>query len=211
MGAALAAAGRPPLTNATPGHRAGFVWLREHFVFTETTEQDLPMIEPKEPVDAGDPPAAPSTEILVKGTEQDLIEPGQRLLRNGSLPSALAGLESKVVAIELLGEDHPEAMVRRGCDPLDPWTDPEARSRARRYWPIGADRVAGWLRDLDTMPDRLLLGILEPGRAHRGALRLGRRPHITVGVLPAEQAVGRSARCPGPRSSSTRCRPLRGT
>ncbi|OZM76577.1 hypothetical protein [Pseudonocardia sp. MH-G8] len=29
--AALAAAGRPPLTNATPGRYAGFVWLREHF------------------------------------------------------------------------------------------------------------------------------------------------------------------------------------
>jgi hypothetical protein len=41
--------------------------------------------------------------------------------------------------------------------------DPEARARARRYWPIAAGRVANWLRDPDTMPQRLLLGISEPG------------------------------------------------
>jgi hypothetical protein len=162
--AALTAAGRPPLTNATPGRHAGFVWLREHFIFTETTEQDLPQGGTEQTVESGArrAPMAPRTEILVKGTEIDLVEPGQRLVRNASLPAALAGLDDRVVAIELLDEDSDSA-VRRGWDPLDPWTDPEARARARRYWPIAAGRVANWLRDPDTMPQRLLLGIPEPG------------------------------------------------
>jgi hypothetical protein len=121
--------------------------LREHFIFTETTEQDLPQ-------------ASRGTEILVKGTASELVEPGQRTIRNSSLPAALAGHEDRIVAIELLYED-PDSTVRRGWDPFDPWTDPEARARARRYWPIAAARVAGWLRDPDTVPRRLLLGIPE--------------------------------------------------
>jgi hypothetical protein len=158
VGAALEAAGRPPLTNATPGHHAGFIWLREHFIFTETIEQDMPVQEC-----AGEEAPSSRTEILVKGTIAALPESGQRLIRGPVLPPALVGLEARVVAIELLGNDDPDAVMRRGWDPLDPWTDPEARSRARRYWQIGADRVAGWLRDPDTMPDRLLLGVPEPG------------------------------------------------
>ena len=82
-------------------------------------------------------PPASRTEILVKGTETELVEPGQRMIRNSSLPAALAGLEDRIVAIELLDED-PDSTVRRGWDPLDPWTDSEARARARRYWPIAA-------------------------------------------------------------------------
>jgi hypothetical protein len=50
--------------------------LREHFIFTETTEQDLPHREPP----------ASRTEILVKGTASELVEPGQRTIRNSSLP-----------------------------------------------------------------------------------------------------------------------------
>lgn len=162
IGAALAAAGRPPLTNATPGRHAGFLWLREHFIFTATTELDLASGGTDEP-DAEREAMAPRTEILVKGTGINLVEPGQQLVRDALLPSALEGLEDRVVVIQLLGEDDPDATDRRGWDPLDPWTDSEARARARRYWPIAAARVADWLRSPDTMPDRLLLGIPEPG------------------------------------------------
>jgi hypothetical protein len=42
VNAVLVAAGRPTLTNATPGHHAGFVWLGEHFAFTETVVTSKP-------------------------------------------------------------------------------------------------------------------------------------------------------------------------
>jgi hypothetical protein len=156
VNATLAAAGRPPLTNATPGHRAGFVWLGEHFTFTETTEQDV------------DPAAAPDegqgvTEIFVKGTSDSFTRPGQRRSTAAALPDDVRDLTGRVVAIDSLGEDHPEAIESRGWDPFNPWTDQEARERARRYWPIAAYRVRSWLVEPGTLPACLLLGIPEPG------------------------------------------------
>lgn len=156
VNAALAAAGRPPLTNATPGHHAGFVWLGEHFAFTETTEQDV------------DPAAAPDhgqgvTEILVKGTSDSITRPGQRRATIDFLPDDVRDLAGRVVAIDSLGEDHPEVIESRGWHPFDPWTDLEARERARRYWPIAADRIRSWLVEPATLPKCLLLGIPEPG------------------------------------------------
>lgn len=157
IGAALAAAGRPPLCNATPGHHAGFVWLREHFVFTEVVEQNL------EDSASTDWSGTPTTEILVKGTSADLVRPGQRLAPHDTLPDDVAVLRDRVLAIALLDDDHPDAATQRGWDPLDPWTDLEARERARRYWPIAARKVASWVQEPSTMPARLLLGIPEPG------------------------------------------------
>lgn len=158
VGAVLAQAGRPPLTNATPGHHAGFVWLRDHFVFTETVEEELR----GEPPTSGLPTAAP-TEILVKGTVEELIVPGQRVTDPARLPHDVAAFGARVIALHMLDDAHPETTTRRGWDPLDPWTDLEARDRARRYWPIAPHRVATWLRNPDTMPRSLLLAIPEPG------------------------------------------------
>jgi hypothetical protein len=110
IGAALAAAGRPPLTNATPGHHAGFVWLREHFIFTETAEQDLDRSA------FASRPGVPTAEILVKGGSDDLVVPGQRLAARDNLPHDVAALGDRVLAIELLSEDHQDATSRRGWD-----------------------------------------------------------------------------------------------
>jgi hypothetical protein len=156
INAALAAAGRPPLTNATPGHHAGFVWLGEHFVFTETTEQD---VDPATARGEGQQ----SMEIFVKGTSDTLTRPAQRRAASDVLPDGLTGLGQRIVAIDSLGNDHPEAIESRGWDPFDPWTDLEARERARRYWPIAGHRVRSWLLEPETMPVCLLLGIPEAG------------------------------------------------
>jgi hypothetical protein len=156
VNAVLAAAGCPPLTNATPGHHAGFVWLGEHFTFTETTELDTdPVSSPEQ--------GRSATEILVKGTSDSLIRPAQRRAPVDALPDYLAGLNQQVVAIDSLGDEHPEALEIRGWDAFDPWTDLEARERARRYWPIAGQRVRSWLLEPETMPMFLLLGIPESG------------------------------------------------
>jgi hypothetical protein len=155
VGAALAAASRPPLTNATPGHYAGFLWLREHFVFTEVVEEDL-----KAGL-ANQATGPAQTELLVKGTTDDLDMPDQRVSLAASLPAAVAALAHRVTALETL--DDQIVASRRGWKPYDPWTDLEARERARRYWPIAPGRVASWIESPSTMPARLLLGIPEPG------------------------------------------------
>jgi hypothetical protein len=108
-------------------------------------------------------PAPTATEILVKGNRNDLLEPGQRRGDQSLLPAAVASVMDRVMVIDLLGADHPDGRVRCGWDPLDPWTDLEARDRARRYWPIAAHRVASWIRDPATMQASLLLGIEESG------------------------------------------------
>jgi hypothetical protein len=156
VNAALAAAGRPQLTNATPGHHAGFVWLGEHFVFTETTEQDVDAVGASDKGQGG-------TEIFVKGTSDSITRPGQRRATAAALPDDVRDLAGRVVAIDFLGEDHPEEIESRGWDPFDPWTDVEARERARRYWPIAAHRIRSWLVEPETLPKYLLLGIPEPG------------------------------------------------
>ncbi len=168
VGAALAAARRPPLTNATPGHHAGFLWLQEHFVFTETIEQDL--VPDGAVPDAGAPDGAADSsvhaaeaEILVKGTAQEMVSPAQRLAPPRSLPAGLLSVEQRVTVFDLLGEDQPGRISRRAWDPYDPWTDLEARERARRYWPIAARTVASWISEPTGMPARLFLGIPEPG------------------------------------------------
>jgi hypothetical protein len=154
VNAALVAAGRPPLTNATPGHHAGFVWLGEHFVFTETTEQDVDTVGVADKGHSG-------TEILVKGTSDSITRRGQRRATAAVLPGDLRDLAGRIVAIDFLDEDHPEEIESRGWNPLDPWTDLEARERARRYWPIAAQRVRSWLVEPDTLPKCILLGIPE--------------------------------------------------
>jgi hypothetical protein len=156
VNAVLTAAGRPPLTNATPGHHAGFVWLGEHFTFTETTELDTDPVSSPEQV-------RHATEILVKGTSDTLIRPAQRRAPVDALPDYLAGFNQQVLAIDSLGGEHPEAIEIRGWDAFDPWTDLEARERARRYWPIAGQRVRSWLLEPETMPKFLLLGIPVPG------------------------------------------------
>jgi hypothetical protein len=90
------------------------------------------------------------------------MRPGQRLPTASVLPDEVTDLAERVVAIDSLGEDHPETIESRGWDPFDPWTDQEARERARRYWPIAAHRVRSWLAEPETSPRCLLLGIPEP-------------------------------------------------
>jgi hypothetical protein len=155
VNAVLVAAGRSPLTNATPGHHAGFVWLGEHFAFTETAEQNLDAAAVPDQGHRG-------TEIFVKGTTERLMRPGQRRAAADVLPGEVTDLAERVLAINSMGDDHPETIESRGWDPFDPWTDLEARERARRYWPIAAHRVRSWLLEPETLPLCLLLGIPEP-------------------------------------------------
>jgi hypothetical protein len=158
INALLVAAGRPPLTNATPGHHAGFVSLREHFVFTEATELAIDGaagVQQRQ--------GSGTTEILVKGASWSFIRPAQRRASPEVLPSDVTDLADRVLAIDLLGDDHPEAFESRGWDPFDPWSDLEARERARRYWPIAPHRVRSWLLHPEQMPVHLLLGIPAPG------------------------------------------------
>ena len=109
IGALLEAAGRPPLTNATPGHHAGFVWLREHFVFTESVEAEMPAYVSDTATNDSE------MEILVKGTADVLVAPEQKVTSRQELPERIASLGTKVVGIELLDEGQ---TVRRGCDPV---------------------------------------------------------------------------------------------
>lgn len=148
----LRAAGRRPLTNVKPGYKAGFIWLREHFTFTEVQELD---IDPDP--DSGSGPDR--TELLVKGTTEELVRPGQRRATGDDRPDWPADATARITAITPLWDDDPEAFTIRGWDAYDPWTDDEARERARRMWRIGAERVQSWVRNPETMPVHLLLGI----------------------------------------------------
>jgi hypothetical protein len=148
----LRAAKLRPLTNAKPGYKAGFIWLREHFTFTEVTELD---IDPESASQAG----PLRTELLVKGTTENLVRPGQRRATGDVLPDGVADVAARISAITPLWDEDPEAFTIRGWDAYDPWTDDEARERARRIWRIGAGRVRSWIRDPETMPAHLLLGI----------------------------------------------------
>lgn len=150
IGALLRHANRPGLTNATPGHHAGFVLLRDHFVFTRTLPYELDS--------AANAEDSNPNGILVKGTVKDMSMPQERLVDSSMLPAAVAGHAAHIRVIELRHDDD-HAPTRRGWNPLDPWTDEEARQRARRYWPIAAHRVADWLTDPSTMPTQLLLAI----------------------------------------------------
>ncbi|MGB7234560.1 MAG: GIY-YIG nuclease family protein [Rhodococcus sp. (in: high G+C Gram-positive bacteria)] len=148
VGAQLAVAGRPPLTNATPGHHAGFIALGEHFKFVTSQQDD---------VDAVDTGVGMS--ILVKGTTEPLKSGGHRVLDAQNLPSTLTPWRDQITVLSH-GFDNPsEQFDRPGWDPNNPWSDIQARERASRYWQLGVDRVSGWLRDPSTAPKVLLLGI----------------------------------------------------
>lgn len=150
--AALTAAGRPGLSNATPGRHAGFVWLREHFTYTEALAELLsgPAPEPTR----SDEPTSPS-EILVKGTADELEMPAQRRADPSRLPRALVAHAARVQTVQFTGPGE----LRRGWDPLDPWTDAEARERGYRYWPIAEATVTRWLAGTEQPPGALLLGV----------------------------------------------------
>jgi hypothetical protein len=61
-------------------------------------------------------------------------------------------------------EDPLPGLIRRGWDPQDPWSDLEARERARRYWRIARWRVQEWLEHPDTMSRQLVMGVPSNGR-----------------------------------------------
>ena len=94
--------------------------------------------------------------LLVKGTTAELEAGAQRLLKEAVLDERLAPWGDRIKVLVDSGEE-PE--IRRGWDPQDPWDNVEARERGYRYWQLGSERVAGWLRDPTTAPSHLLLGI----------------------------------------------------
>ncbi len=100
--------------------------------------------------------ARPASVILVKGDRRDLTAHTHRLLRNVTVPHQLEGLTARVNLLEMTDEP---LTIRQGWDPDSPWDDTDARERARRYWSFSVDRVAGWLRDSESLPTHLLLGI----------------------------------------------------
>ncbi|UAK31928.1 GIY-YIG nuclease family protein [Nocardia asteroides] len=146
------------LTNAIPGHHQGV---------RRVGESDLGGISEwearlrKDEVDIGTRQldiegAGPTSVILVKGTREDLTAHAHRLLRKVTVPHQLEGLAARVNILEMTDEP---LTVRQGWDPDDPWDDIDARERARRYWNFSVDRVVGWLRDSESLPTHLLLGI----------------------------------------------------
>ncbi|EOM75819.1 hypothetical protein Rrhod_2725 [Rhodococcus rhodnii LMG 5362] len=156
VGDLLRAAGRPPLTNAQPGHHAGFIPLGEHFRFVTSEDMDIPPANGRGNVPRGD------HALLVKGTAEQFVNAGHRLLTDVELPAALEPHRSRLKLLDDSAEavdtaDH--EIVRPGWDSDNPWNDNQARDRARRYWKLGVDRAAGWLADPESAPAVVLLGI----------------------------------------------------
>ncbi|MEU7922967.1 GIY-YIG nuclease family protein [Micromonospora zamorensis] len=156
ISAALAAAGRPPLTNSAAPQKAGFIWLSEHLDYTQTDHLDLDTERQHVESDLT------RTEILVKGDATDIEMPHHTEVGPESLPDAVAMFAGRITVLELF-ESGGEVEIRRGWDPLDPWDEHEAQARAQRYWPLDPQRVARWLDEPDSSPEALLLGIPRPG------------------------------------------------
>lgn len=142
----LRQANLPTLTNATPGHHAGFLKLKDHFNFVTSDELDISV------------EAATQSEsfLLVKGTTEEMDSPGQRMLADESIDGPLADFSDRIRILETVSGG---ALPRRAWDPEDPWDDVDARERGRRYWNFSGTRVDRWLRDPGAMPTALLLGI----------------------------------------------------
>lgn len=93
--------------------------------------------------------------VLVKGSSYDMPYLEDRI---EDTPGRFAGsVQAQADSINV--ED---ATLRRGWDPHQPWTDEEARERARHYWPIRAGN-AGILRAIaEDGRLQLALGISDP-------------------------------------------------
>jgi hypothetical protein len=198
VNALLAAAQRSQLTNASPGNFAGFLHLSEHLTFVSCD----PLVI--------DPEAGAHLAILVKGTPEPLAAGGHREVQEDLGFDALA---ERIIVLRDALEPDDGAFTRRGWDPHDPWSDDEARERARRYWPLGREKVLAWLGDPDGMPRLLLLGIPHHGRTvvrymwsiapdgaweyfpdtHRWGVPLGKRilKHSLLGKVLLERRDGR--------------------
>ncbi|MFD3593186.1 GIY-YIG nuclease family protein [Nocardia sp. NPDC058640] len=94
--------------------------------------------------------------LLVKGNRAHLTADEHRLSPHVAVPSQVADFSTR---INVLAATDAAPAVRRGWDPDDPWGDVDARERARRYWRLGAGNVGKWLRDPQTLPTHLLMGI----------------------------------------------------
>lgn len=95
------------------------------------------------------------TALLVKGSDQTFPVWAERMVGTPDwCPEHLASRVRAVRTSEAL-----PGLERRGWDPGDPWSDTEARERARHYWPIARQRVLGWIEAPSTMPSELLMGI----------------------------------------------------
>ncbi|WP_280451655.1 GIY-YIG nuclease family protein [Nocardia cyriacigeorgica] len=162
--------GQGVLTNATSGHNQGVRRVGESelggiSVWEARIRKDEVDIGSRS-LDMED--AGQTSIILVKGSRSDLPAHGHRLSRTGILPTQVQEFADRIKLLEFTGED---PITRRGWDPDDPWDDLDARERARRYWQFGIDRVAGWLRNPDSMPTHLLLAI--PTRSGETVVRYG--------------------------------------
>ncbi|WP_237197385.1 GIY-YIG nuclease family protein [Rothia nasimurium] len=62
---------------------------------------------------------------------------------------------------KIVARDYGEVLDvdRRGYDINSPWSDDEARARCARYWMLGAENVASWIDNPETMPKYLLANV----------------------------------------------------
>ncbi|WP_282857282.1 GIY-YIG nuclease family protein [Pseudoclavibacter helvolus] len=93
--------------------------------------------------------------LLVKGTRDTLALFENRVIADSELPAELQPIADQLTVLESVEVER----ERRGWDPDAPWEGDEAGTRACRYWPIAATRVASWIRGDEDRPHELLLGI----------------------------------------------------
>lgn len=138
------ARGRDPLTNAIKGHGVAIEPLVQYEARLDAEE-----------VEVADRYGAGQLAILVKA---DLSESGDGEYRAGdpfNLPAKVRHLSARINYMEQVRA----LPARRPWDLHLPWTDEEARTRARRYWPLGAANVGSWIKDPTSGPSHLLLAV----------------------------------------------------
>ncbi len=107
-----------------------------------------------------------SVVFMVKGTNRTLPEePWRRTNRAGRFQNSKA-----------MERTDTSPRARRGWDPQRPWTDPEAWSRARRYWAASPQTINLWQEIIDRRGGYLALLVADP-RDGRSVIRYIWRIH----------------------------------
>lgn len=142
--------GRAPLTNAIKGHGVAIEPLPQYEARMNTSR-----------VEVADRHGAGQLAILVTADLDDSSNAEYELGDPAYLPAELQGLDGRVNWM-VRTDDLP---ARRAWDVHMPWSDEEARERARRFWRLGADNVRRWITNPDEAPTHLLLGVKESQRS----------------------------------------------
>lgn len=142
--------GREPLTNAVKGHGVAIEPLVQYEARMLT-----------ERIEVSDRNGKGQLAILVSADLDDSSNAEYQVGDAAYLPTELQQLAGRVNWMEW-AEDVP---ARRAWDVHMPWSDEEARERARRFWKLGADNVRQWIERPETAPAHLLLGVKESQRS----------------------------------------------